>query len=176
MLLPQYAAQPSVPRGQAHRGMNPAPKVALGRLVAIDFHVEAALVKGSELALLSRTVPLSVPLVAGETVRSAMTGPRTPGREPINRCAPVGTASNPLNDPFSVSSLPASLAVTEPPPERSARVPTRRGPGRQTEWIVVGGRRSAQQGAEKARPEQPICALRCAPDSAQARENLCRSP
>ena len=62
--------------------------------------------------------------------------PRTPGREPMCRCAPVGTASSPLNEPWTESVLPSSVAVTDPLPERSARVPTRRGPGERRTWNV----------------------------------------
>src|ERR1700722_10667814 len=104
-------------------------------------------------------MPLSVPLVAGETVRSAMMGPRAPGREPINRCAPVGTASNPLNEPFSVSSLPASVAVTEPPPERSARVPTRRGPGDSRNGKVLAAGAAPSSVLRRHTPARRLAAL-----------------
>src|ERR1700728_3547481 len=45
-------------------------------------------------------------------------------------------ASSPLNVPCRVSVPPCSVAVTEPLPERSARVPTRRGPGERRPWKV----------------------------------------
>src|ERR1700722_11891130 len=88
-----------------------------------------------------------------------MTGPRTPGREPISRWAPVGTASNPPNDPFSVSSLPESVAMAEPPPERSARVPTRRGPGESRNGKVLDGGAAPSRAPRKHAPRKRLAVL-----------------
>jgi len=107
---------------------------------------------------LSCTLPLNLPLVLGEMVRSAMSGPRTPGKEPMRRCAPVGTASSPLNDPSSVSVLPWSVTVTEPLPERSARVPTRRGPGERRTWNVEEAAAPALDRPRKHAPSKNVLA------------------
>jgi len=67
-------------------------------------------------------LPLMVPVVAFEIVRSPIAGPLTPAAAELCRLAEVAAPRNPSKEPVIVSFVPLSIAEAEPDPARLARV------------------------------------------------------
>src|ERR1700722_20116878 len=151
---------------------DPTPKVALGRLIAVDFDVEPALVKGSELCSFK---PDGAAQRTARRRRDGEIGDDGAARSGQGTRQHVRPGWN--GEQSAERTLQREFIACERGCDRAAsgaigacadQARTRRQP----DWKAVGGRRGAQQCTEKTRPEQKIsCALRCAPDSAQAREN-----
>ena len=74
-------------------------------------------------------MPLIVPEVPAETVRSAITGPRTPAIGLLCICAMVAGDFRPSKLPLIASLVPVNAAVTDPEPATVACMTTSRAMG-----------------------------------------------